>query len=104
MGFIYVSKEACLKEWKQKKWSKKFEEKIIGLLDGEIKTYDQYLTGDVHGYMIYRPEDEECEESVDSCWGFYGDKEAMIEAKSVVDWHIKHDEEQEKLFNACLSL
>lgn len=104
LGFIYVSKEKALKEFSQKKWSKKLEEKVIRILDGEIETYDQYLTGDVHGYMIYRPEDEDCEESVDSCWGFYGSKYAMKEAKSLVDWHIENDKKQEKLFNSCLSL
>lgn len=104
LGFIYVSKADCLKEWKQKNWTKAFEKKIIGILDGEIETYDQYLTGDVHGYMIYRPEDEELDDSVNSCWGFYGSDYCMEEAKSLVDWHIENDEKQEKLFNSCLSL
>ena len=104
LGFIYVSKADALKEWKQKNWTKAFEKKIIGILDGEIETYDQYLTGDIHGYMIYRPEDEELGDSVDSCWGFYGRDTAMEEAESMVDWNIENDKKQEKLFNACLSL
>ena len=33
----------------------------------EIKTYDQYLQGDVWGYRITRDSKEE-----DSCWGFFG--------------------------------
>ena len=104
LGFIYVSKEKCMKEWKVKRWTKKFEEKILSILEGEIKTYDQYLTGDVHGYMIYRPDDEDCDKCVDSCWGFYGEKDCMDEAKSAVDANIEYDEEQEKKFNSCMSL
>jgi len=37
------------------------------MLDNEVKTYDQYLTGDVYGYEI-----KEDGEVIDSCWGFYG--------------------------------
>jgi hypothetical protein len=42
----------------------------------EVMTYDQYLTGDVYGFIVEeRDEDDEGEEAwehVDSCWGFYG--------------------------------
>jgi hypothetical protein len=104
LGFIYVSKEKALKEFSQKKWSKKLEEKVIRILDGEIETYDQFLTGDVWGYNIYRPEDEDCDDSVDSCWGFYGHKYCMEEVKAMVDWNIENDKKQEKLLNSCMSL
>lgn len=56
------------------------------ILEGEVKTYDQYLTGDVYGFRVLKPvtttwvnkndpteEHTEIEmEEVDSCWGFYG--------------------------------
>jgi hypothetical protein len=42
----------------------------------EVMTYDQYLTGDVYGFIVEeRDEDDEGEEAweeIDSCWGFYG--------------------------------
>ena len=41
-----------------------FEEAIRG----EVAEYDQYLTGQVYGYVI---EDEDGDH-VDSCWGFIG--------------------------------
>ena len=39
------------------------------VLRGEVKVYDQYLQGDVYGYVI---EDADGEE-IDSSWGYYGD-------------------------------
>jgi hypothetical protein len=39
-----------------------------GYLKGEVKTYDQYLRGEVFGYILKNASGEE----VDSCWGYYG--------------------------------
>jgi hypothetical protein len=36
-------------------------------LQAEVKTYSQYLEGDVYGFVV-----EENDEVVDSCYGFYG--------------------------------
>lgn len=49
-----------------------------------IKTWNQYLSGEVYGFQI--PETE------DSCWGFYGDPETsglLESAKDDIDWEIK---------------
>lgn len=43
-------------------------QKATACLEAEVQEYDQFLTGDVWGYVI---EDEDGYE-VDSCWGFYG--------------------------------
>jgi len=47
-------------------------------LEAEVATYDDYLTGNVYGFIV--EEREECEEcghdeweEIDSCWDFYGD-------------------------------
>ena len=52
-------------------------EKARTCLEGEVEVYDQYLTGDVYGYVVtkttvYKHCKETKEEEVDSCWGFYG--------------------------------
>ena len=39
--------------------------------------YDQYLTGQVYGYVV---EDQE-RNRLDSCWGFYGIEDVKAEAK-----------------------
>lgn len=53
------------------------DERIKEVLIGEVETYDQFLTGDVYGFVLYKKTKcNECghveEENEDSCWGFYG--------------------------------
>lgn len=56
------------------------EEKAYAALRVEVETYDQYLTGDVWGFIAEEREvdddsdldDDEGWEHVDSCFGFYG--------------------------------
>ena len=52
-------------------------------LEAEVKTYNQYLEGDVYGYMI---KTEDCDE-VDSCWGFYGFEEVKEQALSSLEYY-----------------
>lgn len=97
VGYIYLPK-------------KKIEEEFSGLkrtsddfrtyLNGEVETYDQYLTGDVWGFVIEDPEGEQ----LDSCWGFFGSVSAKEEAEIVLRAEIKDGrkaaikEEQEKIW------
>lgn len=37
-------------------------------LEAEIETYNQYLQGEIYGYVLK----DENNEEIDSCWGFYG--------------------------------
>ena len=48
------------------------------ILEGEVETYNQYLTGDVYGFILEKPDGEH----IDSCWGFYGDN---IETNGILD-------------------
>lgn len=68
VGFIYVTREAVLKEYSRKVVTKKLRETVESVLRAEVKEYDQYLTGDVWGYII----EDDAGEQLDSCWGFYG--------------------------------
>lgn len=92
-GFAYVPKETILKEYGGKILTKQLKEKVKTMLVGEIKTFDQYLQGDVFGYYIKRlsktdfptwedMEDEQVKdlgETIESCWGFYyEDEEEMF--------------------------
>jgi len=76
VGFIYISKEKIRKEFGIKKITQKVKERMTNLLLSEVKTYDMFLTGQVYGYEI--------EGTGDSCWGFYGEKEAIEQAKEAV--------------------
>lgn len=68
VGWIYISYEDIRKEYNWKKLTKERKDKIISYLEGEVETYDQYLTGDVYGFKIKDSEDNE----IESYWGFYG--------------------------------
>lgn len=57
LGAVFVSK----KEWRLTKSARKAAESLI-------KEWNQYLSGDVWGYVI---EDDDGNH-IDSCWGFYG--------------------------------
>lgn len=68
VGVIYVTADKIKKEFGWKQLTPKRVEKIKKLLRDEIKTYDQFVTGDVYGCEVLNPEGE----FIDSCWGFYG--------------------------------
>ena len=78
VGYIYVSKEKAKKESVD-------EKKIADILRQEVKIYEDFITGNVYGYMI--------KEADDSCWGFYGadfEKNGLLDsAKEVIDYEIE---------------
>lgn len=75
VGYIYCSTDKILKEYGNTDLDTLI--KVENILEGEVETYDQYLTGDVYGFEIYKVETcnkgHEHLEFVDSCYGFYGD-------------------------------
>lgn len=86
VGYIYTTKDKIEKEG----WTK---EQATKYLEGEVETYDDYLTGNVYGYRI---EDSEGEEK-DSCWGYFGSPEdsGLVEdAKSNIDYYCKQAKEE----------
>ena len=88
IGFIFVSKEKVEEEVMD-------ESKVEEILVGEVKTYDQYLTGDVYGYTIW--EVTTCdlghkhETMIDQCWGFYGEEECRIEGEGVIQYYTEKE-------------
>lgn len=69
VGFIYTNiKRMQDMGHKWQRWSEKRREKAREWLRGEVEIFDQYLRGDVYGFIV-----EEDGEEVDSCWGFYGE-------------------------------
>ena len=98
IGFIYISKEDVRKEYGGKIVTKKLKEKAKAILEGEVKTYDQYLVGDVYGYKISKittcDQGHEHKEEIDSCWGFYGEDYCMEEAEGIVQYYIKKETEK----------
>ncbi len=74
LGFVFASK----KIWRL---SKKARSAALSL----IKTWNQYLSGDVWGYEV----------GEDSCWGLYGYDYCVKEAKSIADYQIEQDKKEE---------
>jgi hypothetical protein len=81
VGAIYVTAEKVNAEYGDT--SKSSVTRAIGCLESEVTEYDQYLTGQVYGYVITDDDGTE----VDSCWGFYGldycKEEATAQAKAI---------------------
>ena len=92
VGWIVVSKEQVRKEYNVKRINKELIEKVTKVLEGEVETYDQYLTGDVYGYRISKVTEcdfgHEHKEEVDSCWGFYGEESAQEEGERTLEYYL----------------
>lgn len=65
-GIVYIEDAKILEEYGD--LSIRTKAKVLSYLEGEVKTFGQYLQGDVYGFCTYDSEGEE----IDSCWGFYG--------------------------------
>ena len=77
IGFIYATVETVART------GVKLED-VEDQLRAEVKLYNQYITGDVWGFSIVNDK----KESVDSCWGFYGQeaaKEAAEQALKILE-------------------
>lgn len=87
VGYIYVTKETLRKEYSVKRVTKSIIDRARKVLQGEVETYDDYLTGNVWGYDIEITGSKTCDacgnverpvEFEDSCWGFYGDPRKWV--------------------------
>ena len=95
VGWIYVTKEEVRETYGVKRISKKLLERVTSYLIGDVKTYDQYLTGDVYGFSLVEKTacdscQETTEEILDSCWGFYG---SDLTENGILD-HLQDDDKQ----------
>lgn len=78
VGFIYATQKAIEEAWGKVELTTNLLDKVKTLLVEEVKTYDQFLSGDVYGFTLVKIiKCDECEnadeEVIDACWGFYGD-------------------------------
>lgn len=69
LGIIYCDADKIRKEFNCKLITKKIRAKVEAILKAEIKALDDYVTGNVWGYNLYNDNGE----SIESCWGYFGD-------------------------------
>ena len=79
IGFIYITKEEARKSHMVKKLSKKVKEQVHKNLLSSVEVCDQYVSGETYGYVI----EDKAGNEIDSCWGYFGLKSAIEEAKSI---------------------
>lgn len=66
VGWVYITKESWVAMMGATEPLPALMEDVI---DSEVNTYDQYLTGEVYSFSLENGEGE----SIDTCGGFYGD-------------------------------
>jgi hypothetical protein len=69
IGYIYCTREDIRKNWNVKRVTKELRDYARKLLEGEVKEYDDYLTGNVYGYTL----EDDRGDVFCSCWGYSGD-------------------------------
>lgn len=92
IGSIFATMETIRENWKGT--DKEIKEKATRALQAEVMTYTEYLKGYVYGYDLL----EVCDhcgndnESVGSCWGFYGLDYCIEEARAELTAIIEHSQ------------
>ena len=59
-------------------------------LQSEVNEFDQYLAGDVWGYVIADDDGNQ----IDSCWGFFGHEYCLAEARSALQYAEAHEQDK----------
>jgi hypothetical protein len=90
VGFIYADRKMILEMFGKEKLTKGMKGGALSNLEKEVETYNQYLQGDVYGYII-KDEQGDC---VDSCWGFYGEEDAKEQGASALKYLTENEAKQ----------
>ena len=80
IGFVFITKQDLRKFYGKSRINKKLIEQAINQIDNYVKVYDQYLRGEVYGYIVKDKNGEE----TDSCFGYYDIENAIADAKENV--------------------
>lgn len=87
IGFVFIDEKnlnlMCGKEFKRD------EETLNSIINSEVKTYDEYLTGDVYQYTIFEINTcdlgHEHKSVVESCGSYYNEGDCRDEGLSVLE-------------------
>lgn len=87
VGFIFTTRKRMIEVLGKKILTAKTRQRVGDILEAEVKEYDQYMTGDVFGYII----EDEHGNQVNSCWGYYGFKSVKEDAASELAWFVENE-------------
>lgn len=85
-GWVYCTREKAIAEFGKKLCTAAVKERTMKCLRGEVGTFNQYLAGEVYGYVLERAVLGGWEE-IDSCWGCYGLEYATEAAQSAAAYY-----------------
>jgi hypothetical protein len=101
VGYIYISKEKIRSEYSVKRITKKLLARVTEYLRNEVKTYDDFLTGNVWGFVV----EDENGNTVDSCWGFVGDVDyAFQQGREAAEYYLANEATEEKRVHDTFAL
>lgn len=93
VGWTYVTAEEIRREWATgNRITKKAREQARNYLRADVETYDDYLQGNVYGYII----EDASGKHLDSCWGFFGRKYAEEEGRAALRCEIDHAKKERR--------
>jgi len=99
-GYIFVSYEDIRKEYNVKRVSAKLRERMVKYLTTDVKTYDQYLRGEIFYFNVEKTDNDGETIDIDSCGGYYGyDDNYMISViKDAISYDINATPQQLEMF------
>lgn len=98
VGFMYLTKKDALRELgncTEENW----KERAMECMESEMEVYNCYVSGNVYGFVI---EDED-ENEIDSCWGYYGYEaveDQNKENRALIDKEVAHRERINLIINS----
>jgi len=87
VGYIFITREVMKREFGLRKRTPNNLAKAKRIIEGELETYNKYLSGDVYEYTIEKPSRKVpgSSETVYRCSNFYSLSETIDDAKSIID-------------------
>lgn len=100
VGFIYASIARLREEYGNLDRADLIE-RGTSCLQSEVAAYDQYLRGEVYGYVVSLDADPDI---TDSCWGYYGMDDVRAEAKRVAERLSDRETREAAACTACTAV
>ena len=86
VGYMYATHEDIRENWNLSRVTDQWKQRALNLLRDIVDEYDEYLRGDAYGYTLIC---KQCEQSLDSTWGFFGDdweKNGLMDTADPEHW------------------